>query len=403
MEENTIKVGNYVIIQRQNYTKLQKMKENCTVTLGKDVIDIDAVLGHRYDETFRMVLKSGTKRTYMLEEVSQLTLTNNTQVEESGIDNRDIIDDGKSQTLSKSEIENLRDRALSSGDIVQKLVENSRTFNSKTEYSQEKYLKKKEKKYFEYIQVRKPSIRLLAQMFYRQDPNKTLGIRLDDLSQLLTYANVHSDGHYLLYDSGTSGLVAASILNSIGHDTRGHLVHMHPGNECQKSALQAMHFPDEQQRRCINVNLYSVLRCYHQNDIPELTTETDTAKRKQTEEDTQQRKKPTWQYENERACRILREQVDGLIIVAKEHPVNVTKELIAFLKGDRCVVVFSLVREPLQDLYFHLKERTDFVSINLSSNFMRSYQVLPERTHPEVSMNFGGYILTAYKLIKLTC
>ncbi|XP_031330950.1 tRNA (adenine(58)-N(1))-methyltransferase non-catalytic subunit TRM6 [Photinus pyralis] len=399
MEENLIKAGSFAIIQRQNYTKLQKIKENCTVTLGKDIINVDSVLGHRYEETFRMVLKPGTRRVYMLEEVSQLTLTNIKQIEESGTDNRDIIDDGTSQGLSKTEIEDLRDQALSSNDIVQKLVENSKTFSSKTEYSQEKYLKKKEKKYFEYIQVRKPSIRLVAQMFYRQDPNKTLGLRIDDLSQLLTYANVQSDGNYLLYDSGTSGLVAASILHAVGRDTPGHLVHAHPGNECQKSALLAMNFPAEQLERCVNVNLYSVLRCFYQNDA-ELDTETDGPKRKQTNDDTsaQPKKRPTWQIENESACRVLREKVDGVIIVAKEHPVSITRELVPFLRGGRCVVVFSLTREPLQDLYFYLKERTDFIAVNVSNSFVRNYQVLPERTHPEVIMNFGGYLLSAYKL-----
>ena len=146
MDEN-IKVGDFVVIQRQDYMKLQKIKENCTVTLGKDVVDLDFVLGEKYEETFRMILKPGSKRTYTLELVSQLTLTNQTQIEESGMDNRNIIDDGNSQVLSKTEIEDFRDQALSSNDIVQKLVANSKTFNSKTGYSQEKYLKKKEKKW----------------------------------------------------------------------------------------------------------------------------------------------------------------------------------------------------------------------------------------------------------------
>lgn len=106
-------------------------------------------------------------------------------------------------------------------------------------------------------------------MFYRQDPSKTLGIRIDDLSQILTYANIHSDGNHLLYDSGTSGLLSAAILNQIGANTNGHLIHMHPGNECQKSAFVAMQFPQEQAERCINVNIYSVLRCFYQNQEPD--------------------------------------------------------------------------------------------------------------------------------------
>ncbi|KAF5276707.1 hypothetical protein FQR65_LT16234 [Abscondita terminalis] len=384
--EATIKLGDFVIIQRQEYMKLLKIKENCTVTLGKDVIEVSEVIGQRFYETFRMVLKPGGKRCYALEIATKLTTQNNLQIEESGVDNRNLVDDGTSQVLTKNEIEDLRDQATSSSDIVEKLISNSKTFTSKTEYSQEKYLKKKVKKYFE------------------QDPNKTLGIRIDDLSQILTYSNIQSDGEFLLYDSGTSGLLPATIINAIGANTPGKLIHVHPGNECQKNALLAMDFPKEQLQRCINVNLYSVLRHYYQSDgggnEEELITEDDTKKRKLNEEasTSQKKKKTCWQIENERACKILESKVDGIIVAAKEHPLNVVKELSRFLKAGRTLVVFCAISEPLEELYFYLKNVNDFIGINLSRNFMRHYQVLENRTHPEVSMNFGGYILTGYKL-----
>ncbi|KAF2896790.1 hypothetical protein ILUMI_09385 [Ignelater luminosus] len=457
MNQNQIKFGDYLIIQRQGYTKLHKIKPNGTITLGKDVIQLDNIVGHKYYETFRMIVKPGSKRLYTLEEVNELTTKNQLNIEQSGADNRNIIDDGNSQALTKDEIERLRDQAVSSSDIVEKLIANSKTFNSKTEYSQEKYLKKKEKKYFEYIQVRKPSIRLLAQLFYRQDPAKTLGIRIDDLSQILTYANIQSDGKFLLYDSGTSGLVTSAIMNSIGPNTHGQLIHAHPGNECQKAAFLAMQFPQEQVDRCIHVNLYSVLRCYYQeggnyvkgnesdkkqnqeksgdnsqnvnqkshsednakcsgsnsestheanqdsqNDEITKQSNINSRKRKHSESDSNETgtvvKRPYWQLENEKACHILQEKVDSIIVVAKEHPMSIVKELLPFLKDGRTLVVFNLVKEPLQDLYFYLKNRTDFIGVKLSNNFMRNYQVLPERTHPEVIMNFGGYILSGYKL-----
>lgn len=102
--------------------------------------------------------------------------------------------------------------------------------------------------------------------------------------------------------------------------------------------------------------------------------------------------------ENEKACKILEEKVDGLVLTVKEHPVNLVKGLLPFLKGGRNLVVFCLIREPLQDLFVYLKSRCDVISIRVSNNFMREYQVLPERTHPKVNMNSGGYILSALKL-----
>ena len=42
-----------------------------------------------------------------------------------------------------------------------------------------------------------------------------------------------------------------------------------------------------------------------------------------------------------------------------------------------------------------MKEQGSAVNVNLSETWLRSYQVLPERTHPTVTMSGGGgYLLT---------
>lgn len=172
----------------------------------------------------------------------------------------------------------MREANNESSKIIEKLVENSKTFHTRTEYSQDKYLLKKEKKYFEFVQIRQPTIRLMADIFYRQDADKVLGIRVDTLSQIISYSGVCGFGNFLLYESGTNGLLPAAMLNSMGAETDATLVHMHPGNVPQKQALLALKLPVEQQQRCISVNLYSVLRQYYQGEKPETTpVETPTA------------------------------------------------------------------------------------------------------------------------------
>lgn len=404
LEDHEIKAGDHVIVQRQGYTKLHKLKKNGNMVIGKFTVQMDKVIGQKYFDTFQMKNCPGNKRLFILEKVEESSsATSAVNIEQSGRDNRDIVIDGDSQALTKDDIDKLQDSELNSSAIIGVLVNNSKTFNMKTEYSQEKYIKKKEKKYFEYIQLRRPTIRLLTNMFYRQDPTKTLGIRIDDLSQILSYGNIHSEGSHLLYDSGTSGLMAAAIMNTIGPKTSGTLIHMHPGNECQKNAFVAMQFPEEQRNRCVNVNLYSILRCSYQNKNDKELGDNEengepAVKRQKLENENPAPKQPQWQLDNERALKILQTKCDTLIITAKEHPVNIVKELLQFLKGARQLVVFSLIREPLQDLYIYLKGRLDIVGIKLSNNFLREYQVLPERTHPTVNMNSGGFILSAVKL-----
>lgn len=165
----------------------------------------------------------------------------------------------------------MREECNESSKIIEKLVENSKTFHTRTEYSQDKYLMKKEKKYFEFVQIRQPTIRLMVDIFHRQDPDKIMGMRVDTLSQIISYSGISGFGNYLLYESGTNGLLPAAMLNSMGAGTEATLVHMHPGNVPQKQALLALKLPLEQQQRCISVNLYSVLREFYQGDKPEAT------------------------------------------------------------------------------------------------------------------------------------
>lgn len=433
-EDNTINIGDYIVIQRQTFTKLHKLKSNGTVFLGKDQVELENVIGKKYYSTFRMVTRPKNKRVYSLEETEFVKSIQNLNIDKSGVDNRDIIDDGSSQQLSTEEIHKLRDDALSSSDIVEKLITNSKTFSNKTEYSQEKYLKKKEKKYFEYIQIRKPTLRLISEIYYRSDPGKVQGIRIDDLSQILSYANIQQDGNYLLYDSGTSGLLMAAITNTLGQNTNGNLIHMHPGSVCQKDAFLALKFSSEQSERCINVCLYSVLRCYYQefctkkiNDnkietpdiinekINNISSEVEDVEMKETinvekrsessikrklstDESEPKAKRPCWQIDNEKACKILINKVDSLIIVAKEHPSNILFELLQFLNYGKPFVIFSLLREPLESLYLELKSRAGYIFLKLSNNMLRYYQVLENRTHPDVNMTCGGYILTGFKV-----
>lgn len=61
-------------------------------------------------------------------------------------------------------------------------------------------MKKKEKKYFEYITIKKPTFRLIAEILMKQ-PAKILGMRMDTLAQLTTLANVHAGGNLKTHSS----------------------------------------------------------------------------------------------------------------------------------------------------------------------------------------------------------
>lgn len=458
----TIAVGDYIIIQRQKYIKLHRFSSlTSTAQLGKDLLELGAIAGQPYASTFRMVIKESAKgrrhekKTMLLE-----PCTVDTQIARvadevlvagaSGADNRNIQDNGRSQALDADAIGRLRDECSSATEIVSQIVGNSSTFRSKTEYSQEKYVRKKEKKYYEYVQIQRPNLRLITDVMFRQCPEKILGVRMDTLSQIISYAGVSAVGNHMLYESGTNGLLPAALMNSIGAGTEGQLVHLHPGNVPQKQALFALNLGAEQLQRCVSVNLYSVLRQFFQAKeasvgaavVKEVEEVVVGDKRKLDEPETGDEpaekqakvdsvcsietaaevngdaniepaeaavesaniaaattvvKRHQWQIDNDRACELFSTKLDSLTICAKEHPLEIVRALLPFVRPSRPIVVFSASREILMDLYVALKNTGDVTNLRITSNWLRMLQVLPNRTHPDVNMSgSGGFLLTGY-------
>lgn len=107
-----------------------------------------------------------------------------------------------------------------------------------------------------------------------------------------------------------------------------------------------------------------------------------------------------WQLENRRACDLMSGKFDGLVIAAKEHPSNILQALLPFMKPSRPIVVYSQSKELLLELYVELKSCSNVTNLHLTSNWLRHYQILPNRTHPEVNMNGNsGYLLTGYSIV----
>ena len=92
----------------------------------------------------------------------------------SGKDNRDIFDDNKAQKLNADSIRELKERGASGSEILETLISNSASFTKKTKYSQEKFLKKKEKMYGDAVTFIQPSLSILADYYFKRDPSKIL-------------------------------------------------------------------------------------------------------------------------------------------------------------------------------------------------------------------------------------
>lgn len=175
----------------------------------------------------------------------------------SGTDNRNIVDDNSSQKMKKQDIIELREQGVSSKDILDTILTNSKSFGQKTEYAQEKYLKKKEKIYGDVLIFQKPSISILSDFYFRRDPHKVLGMRPDSLSQVLSYANVHANQKYLIFEN-CFGLVVAAVLQRLGGS--GLAMHCHIGSIPQRQALVCMNFTDHDLEPMKSLDLLHLLK-----------------------------------------------------------------------------------------------------------------------------------------------
>lgn len=99
--EDVVKIGQYVVIQRQSFTKLFKMNDlETTVQLGRDTVELRNIVNQQWFKTFKMQLKEGggkkQRRIYSLESCDNVTdMKEILKSIDSGTDNRNINDDGQ--------------------------------------------------------------------------------------------------------------------------------------------------------------------------------------------------------------------------------------------------------------------------------------------------------------------
>jgi tRNA (adenine-N(1)-)-methyltransferase non-catalytic subunit len=82
------------------------------------------------------------------------------------VQNNAELVDGPNQTLSAADVRAFKEE-LQGKDVVDAIAEGSSTFADKTEFSQEKWRKRKSKKYILYVTARKPTSRLICQVLRR--------------------------------------------------------------------------------------------------------------------------------------------------------------------------------------------------------------------------------------------
>uniref|UniRef100_UPI00398F1703 tRNA (adenine(58)-N(1))-methyltransferase non-catalytic subunit TRM6 n=1 Tax=Pristiophorus japonicus TaxID=55135 RepID=UPI00398F1703 len=437
---HTVSEGDHVVLKREDVFKAVQVHRKRKITFEKQWFYLDNVIGQQYGTTFEV--SSGGA----LQPLKAKTEETAKETNEAGIDNRNIIDDGKSQKLSRDDIEALKEQGLKGQDIVQHLIENSTTFRDKTGFAQEKYIKKKKKKYEAFITILKPTTRIMAMMYHSREPGKICYLRYDTLAQMLALGNIHA-GCKVIVAETCAGLVLGAVMERLGGF--GSVVHMYPGSMPIRAAMENFGFPKSFYSHLYDFpinNLNSLLsRSFsaeketlqnqtevvvdvrdgngsplsaHQDDgVPSGETTMDNDQAGETEtmdvacEETENKDKNADRKSNveerkskqedrlkklQAAAAVLQERnADGLIIASRLYPSPLLLCLLEFVAPSRPFVIYCQYKEPLLVCYANLRERGGVVNLRLSETWLRGYQVLPNRTHPKLTMSGGGgYVLT---------
>ncbi|XP_072218434.1 tRNA (adenine(58)-N(1))-methyltransferase non-catalytic subunit TRM6 [Leuresthes tenuis] len=428
-----IKEGDYVVLKRGDIYKAVQILPRKKMIFEKQWMFLDSAVGQLYNSTFE-ILSGGN-----LQPKEDKDTRNPTDTKVTGTDNRNIVDDGKSQKLTRDDIETLKEQGLKGQEIIQQLIENSSTFSNKTGYAQDKYIKKKKKKYENTVTILKPTCRILAMMYHGREPGKICYLRYDALAQMLTLANIHAGSKILVFDT-CAGLVLGAIMERMGG--YGSVIQMYPGGGpvragvesfgfpahyhdtlhdfpiCHVNALLAGNLDTAVKDPVVEEKQFNTAEEEEQNrpgaepqdgSLEEQSMETncgDDAGQQQEKMDKEKRKEAKAQekkvkLEEKRrklaaAASLLEgRNADGLVIASRFHPCPVLLGLLKFLSPSRPFVVYSQYKEPLIECFTKLKEQGGTVNLRLTDTWLRHYQVLPNRTHPLLLMSGGGgYILS---------
>ncbi|KAF8578345.1 hypothetical protein K439DRAFT_1621416 [Ramaria rubella] len=130
------------------------------------------------------------------------------------------VNDGQFvQPLTTLEIESLKRSGVCIEDIIRAQIKQHANYALQTEYSKDEYRKRKETKYSKSFTTLEPTLWHIAEYWFMKDPTR--------IREMLTLANIHLGGHYLVVDNG-GGILVAGVLERLGDEQRS-LACVHTG------------------------------------------------------------------------------------------------------------------------------------------------------------------------------
>lgn len=296
--------------------------------------------------------------------------------------NSELFDNGtENQTITQEEITRMKQEGKSGDEIIRAVAAASKTFDGKTEFSQAKWLKKKHAKYNTDVSTIRPTPSTILNTLFDRDDRKVLGMRDDTLAQLMNFANVGAGSHTLVVE-GAGGLITGTVAYRQGG--HGYVLSAHIGQQPNLSFVDDFNLDEASKAAIVSFPLSMLPGLSKQRNAGTPVTE-DAEDMTMTPAQRTQRK----------ARGLLYNKAHSLILATQFSPLELLIPLFDHLLPSSPFVVYSQYLEPLVRTQQYLIANRLGANIQVSECWYRHQQVLPNRTHPHMSMNAtGGYILS---------
>ncbi|CCU80582.1 trm6/tRNA(m1A58)-methyltransferase subunit [Blumeria hordei DH14] len=315
--------------------------------------------------------------------------------------NRNIIDSGSRQTLSMTEIEELKKEGTGAGkDLIEKLMASHIGIEQKTLFSLAKYKLSKTKKYLKRFTVLPVDVPSLTRWLMEQrDASKILEMREEMLALIGSWANVHYST--LAPSSGLQGfetnpltgrwLVSLFPVTSklaplsdfdveIPFATSNTITLVHNNAQPNLSLMKYFsyipdspmitvgnsRFPHPLSTHLLPINWLQLLSPHqdttYATTFPQMTAE-ELNNMKSSKRGNYYRKQRRWARARYIVSQTLHGDFDGLVVASHMDPVSILRPLLPLLRGGAPVCVYSPYIEPLTILadVFSTSRRTAFI------------------------------------------
>ncbi|KAF5388511.1 hypothetical protein D9757_004710 [Collybiopsis confluens] len=388
LDLSEIQSGHNVLVKQPNGdVRSIKIDRDSTVAVGRlGSFHANELIGQPYGFSYEMIEKK----------LKILPVRTLDEVEDTDATNELINDGGFVQPLTIDEIHALKQAGVHASEIIKKQIEQHANYSLKTEYSKDKYRKRKEAKYSKSFTTIEPTIHNVCDYWFNKDQNRIRDIRPDTLSQMLTMGNIQPGGRYLVVDDA-SGLVVAAILQRL--EGSGTLIAICDTDSPPAYPVVAnMNFPPAMVQLVLKtLNWATSEQSYIPIHAPSDVTEDEIRSDRQKAR-LKKRKFVHDILENTRE-ELFSGEFEALIVASQYEPSGIVDRLAPYLAGSASIVVQSPHAQPVIDLQNKLRNTPGFLGASLTEGWLRRYQVLPGRTHPTMNTpGSGGYILHVIKV-----